>query len=268
MSLEKIKAFLKKDFTELTSYKLSFILEIAGIFTSIFTFFFISKLVGGAAAQHLELYGTDYFGFVLVGMAFAAYFWQGFSTFAGAIAYGQVGGTLEIMLSTPTRLPILLLGSSAFGFLRTTFVVVIYLITGSLLGVNLGSANLTAALVVFVLTIITFSSLGLISAAFIMAFKRGDPIAWFFGSVGTLLGGAMFPITLLPVWLQRVSEVIPITHALRSMRLALLQGYTITQLSSDILILVLFSVILLPLSILIFDFFIKRAKKEGSLLKY
>lgn len=261
-------AFLKRDFENASSYKLSLILETSGLVTSVFTFYFISRLIGNAGAEHLEIYGANYFSFVLIGMAFSAYFWNQLGIFAGTIMTGQMSGTLEIMLTTPTKIPMILVASSAYRFLHTTVITIVYLLTGSLLGVNFSLVNIPAALVVFILTMLTFSALGLMSAAFILVFKRGDPVAWFLGSMGTLLGGAMFPVTVLPMWLQKISEFIPITHALRAMRLALLQGYSISLLAKDIFVLVIFALILLPLSLSVINLAVRKAKKDGSLFKY
>jgi ABC-type multidrug transport system permease subunit len=66
------------------------------------------------------------------------------------------------------------------------------------------------------------------------------------GSVSTLLGGVLYPITVLPIWLQIFSYLLPITYSLRGMRHALLQGYSLAALSLDILALAMFSVVLLP----------------------
>ena len=135
-------------------------------------------------------------------------------------------------------------------------------------GVNMGNANLFAAMIILILTVICFSSLGIISASFIMIFKRGDPVNWVFGSVSALLGGVLYPITVLPGWLQIFSYLLPITYSLRGMRLALLQGYSLAALGLDILALLVFSVVLLPLGILCFRYAVKKAKMEGSLTQY
>jgi ABC-2 type transport system permease protein len=58
-------------------------------------------------------------------------------------------------------------------------------------GVDRGNANLFDAMIILILTIICFCSLGIISASFIMIFKRGDPVNWVFGSVSALLGGVL-----------------------------------------------------------------------------
>ena len=52
------------------------------------------------------------------------------------------------------------------------------------------------------------------------------------------------------------------------MRLALLQGAGLTELWNDILALVIFSVLLLPLSLLVFGYAVRLARIDGSLTHY
>ena len=55
----------------------------------------------------------------------------------------------------------------------TTFRVIVYLLVGTLfLGVDIKGGNLGIALLILVLTVISFSSLGIIAASFIMVLKR------------------------------------------------------------------------------------------------
>ncbi|HIE57706.1 MAG TPA: ABC transporter permease [Anaerolineales bacterium] len=72
----------------------------------------------------------------------------------------------------------------------------------------------------------------------------------------------------MPIWLQKLSALIPVTYALRAMRLALLQGAGFDQLWGDILALCLFCVILLPLSLITFTYAVRRARVNGSLAHY
>ena len=58
------------------------------------------------------------------------------------------------------------------------------------------------------------------------------------------------------------------TYSLEGMRLALLQGYSIRALLPNIVALILFSIIMLPLSIFIFGYAVKRAKIDGTLTQY
>ncbi|MFQ6120649.1 MAG: ABC transporter permease [Methanosarcinales archaeon] len=178
-------------------------------------------------------------------------------------------GTLEAMLVTPTKISIIIIFSSLWNFIFTSIRVLIYLGIGVLLfKINISNENLFAALIILILTIICFSSIGIISASFIMVLNQGDPVNWIFSNVSGLIGGVYYPITVLPNWLQNFSYILPITYSLRGMRHALLQGYSMEALAPDILALVVFSIVMLPLSILCFRYAVKRAKVDGSLVQY
>ena len=163
----------------------------------------------------------------------------------------------------------IILSSSLYSFLWTSLRVVVFLVLGVFVfGVDISNANYGAALVIMLLTITSFSSLGILSASFIMIFKRGDPIAWIFTSASWLLGGVYYPITVLPDWLQRFSYMLPITYSLEGMRLALIRGYPFGALARNIYALIIFTVVMLPISVLVFRYAVRRAKMAGSLAQY
>jgi ABC-2 type transport system permease protein len=267
--LTKVWAFVTRDFRLQVSYRLAFLLQSFGILFTVASFYFVALLFGEAAAPHLQEYGGDYFAFVLVGIAFVRYQGVAMSTFAATIRRGQMMGTLEAMLVTPTRLSTVLVSSSLWNFAFTSVQVLVYLLLGAFLfGADLGQTNLVAAMVIQVLTILAFSGIGILSASFTMVFKRGDPINFLFSSVSTLLGGVLYPVTVLPGWLQPVSHLIPLTYSLRAMRRAILTGDSLSALSPDVLALCLFAAVLLPMSFVAFGYAVKRAKIEGSLTQY
>jgi len=262
-------AFLRRDFSLNISYRVSFIFQFLGIFFGVATFYFVARVFGQAVSPQLQAYGGDYFSFVLVGLAFSGFTGLALRGFAGAIREGQSMGTLELMLLSPTRLGSILLSSSIWDYLMNCFNVVIYLLFGALVfGADLSRANVLSALLVLVLSILAFSGIGIISAAFVLVLKKGDPVAWVFGSVQGLLAGVMYPVSVLPDILQKFSALLPLTYSLEAMRLAVLKGYSVLQLLPQILALIAFSVVLLPLSLWVFRRAVRQAKKEGSLAQY
>ncbi|MFH1636724.1 MAG: ABC transporter permease, partial [Chloroflexota bacterium] len=263
------RAFLKRDLRSEMSYRFSFFLQFFNVFFSVAVFYFVAQLLGEAATPYLEPYGGDYFSFVLIGIAFAGYFGVGLSSFSNSLRTAQTTGTLEAMLCTPTRLSAIILSSSQWSYLMTTLRVIVYLLIGTVfLGVDIGQGNYLAAVLILVLTVISFSSLGIIAASFIMVLKRGDPVAWIFGTLSSLLGGVYYPLAVMPEWMQALSHLLPVTYALRAMRLALLQGASFSELMPDILALGAFCVILLPVSLLAFGYAVKWARRDGSLTHY
>jgi ABC-2 type transport system permease protein len=262
-------AFLRRDLITNLSYRVSFAFQLISVFFSIAVFYFISQLFGQAAAPYLEPYGGDYFAFVLLGIAFAGYFGVGLSSFADSLQRAQSTGTLEAMLTTPSRLSSLLLSSSLWDYLMTTLRVLVYLGLGAgFLGVNLANSNLVGAGLVLILTILVFSSLGILAASFVMVLKRGNPVTWAVNTFSSLLGGVYYPVAVLPAVLQALAALLPITYALNALRLALLQGASISELAPDLLALGAFGVVLLPASLLSFRWAVRRARIEGSLTQY
>jgi len=269
LNIRKVFAFIKRDFLSNFSYKMAFFIRWIGIFISIFTFYYLSKLIGHQPSGHLAAYGGDYFPFILVGIAATSYIGTSLESFASSISREQWAGTLEMMLVTPTRVSIIILSSSLYSFIFATISVLVYLGFGCcFLGVDLSNANFPATLIILILTIFSFSSIGIISASFIIVFKRGDPIIWAISGLSRLFGGVYFPVTLFPKYLQLISYSIPITYSLRALRYAVLKGYSFQALAADISVLLIFSVILMPVSIVTFNWAIKRAKKRGSLAFY
>ena len=263
------RAFLKRDLRSEMSYRFSFFLQFFNVIFSVAVFYFVAQLLGESATPYLEPYGGDYFSFVLIGIAFAGYFGVGLSSFSNSLRTAQTTGTLEAMLSTPTRLSAIILSSSQWSYLMTTLRVIVYLLVGTVfLGVDIGQGNYWAALLILVLTVVSFSSLGIMAASFIMVLKRGDPVTWIFGTLSSLLGGVYYPLAVMPQWMQAISNLLPITYALRAMRLALLQGASFSELMPDILALGAFCVILLPASLLAFGYAVKWARRDGSLTHY
>jgi ABC-2 type transport system permease protein len=262
-------AFLVRDFHSEASYRLAFIFQFFSVFVSILAFYFVGKMFGTAATPYLKPYGGDYFAYVLLGIAFSGYFSVGLSGFSDRLRQAQTTGTLEAMLSTPTRLSTLVLSSAQWNYLMTTLRVFLYLLVGGLfLGVDLSQGNYAAAGLILILSIISFASLGIMATGIIMVVKRGNPITWIFGTTTTLLGGVYYPVTVMPDWLQKIANLIPVTYALRSMRLALLIGAPWADLWKDILVLGGFAVILLPLSLFAFQFAVRIARRDGSLTHY
>mgnify|MGYP001059971499 CR=1 FL=1 len=269
MPFEKAVAFIKRDFLIEISYKSAFLMNLGGIFLSVLTFFFIAKLFGKAAAPYLEEYGGDYFPFVLIGIAFSTFLGAGLGTTASAIRQEQMMGTLEAILITPTGAPAIAIYLSLWNFIYSSFNILIYLVIGKFVfGLAFNVSRPWLVLIILLLSILSFSSIGIISSSFILIFKRGNPINWIISSSFELLGGIYYPIAILPEPLRVISQLLPVTHSLKALRGVLLGGYSLAQVKVEIMVLLAFSVVLFPLAIVAFETALRWAKKDGSLSQY
>ena len=262
-------AFVKRDFLQDISYKGPFAFRLAAILFWVPVMYFVSGVFEGTASAFLKPYGGGYFPFLLIGVALLDYHALSLQIFSNSIRESQMMGTLEIMLLSPTRLPAMIIYSSLWGYIFTSFRFILYLLAGSFLfNLNLGNANLPAASVVLLLSIVCFAGLGITLASFIVLLKQAGSLDLFLRSASLLLGGVVYPIEVLPEWLRQASFVIPITYSLSAMRLTLLQGYSLGQVRLDVLALVTFSVVFLPVGLLAFHFAVQRVKHTGTLGHY
>jgi ABC-2 type transport system permease protein len=262
-------AFLKKDFINEASYKWSFLFQFFSMFVNVGVFFFLSKMVGGASSKYISEYGGNYFSFVLIGVAFTSYLEVAINSLSTSIRNGQMMGTLEALIATQTELTTIIFSSSLYSFLFTSLRILIFLAIGILFfDMDLSRANYIGAFMILFLSILAFSCIGILSASFILYFKKGDPFSQFLSSVNWLLGGAYYPVEILPRWLNVFSYVLPITYSLKGLRLALLSGAGFRSLFSYFLTLVLFTVVLLPISLYAFTLAVKKAKEDGALIHY
>ncbi len=264
----KFLAFLRRDLLEAASYKFAFLSSLSTIVFSSATFFFISKLIS-PDTQHLTPYGGDYFSFAIVGVAFSSLLGIFQEGLPSVIRSAQVSGTLEALLVTQTSLSTILIGSSLYSFCFQSLRTILHLgLALVVFGMTLGLVNWPGVLAVFLLTALCFVSLGILSASFILVYKRGNPFSWIFGSVSGLLGGVVFPIAILPDWIRWVSYLLPVTHALNGMRKSLLASASFSDILPDIGALAVFNIILLPLGLLFFRLAVRKAKRDGTLTHY
>jgi ABC-2 type transport system permease protein len=261
--LWKAWAFLKMGLLTDVSYKLSFAFHALDILLSILAFYFLARLLGETAPQ-----GYASFPFILIGMAVNGYMTTSLACFAQGIRGDQLMGTLKATLATRTSPLALILLSSLYPLVRATVDAGLYLLGGLLFGLSLGGANVPAALLFFLVSLIAFSSIGIFSATFTVVFKRGDPLLWLFGSLSWLLGGVFYPLEVLPPFLQRIAQLLPITHALEGMRAALLSDSAVIELLPQIEALALFGLVGLPVSLIGFSLGVRWARVTGTLSHY
>jgi ABC-2 type transport system permease protein len=243
-------AFVRKDFSLLTSYHFATALALIELLSGLLIYFFIDRLFGQEVVGYLTPYGVGYFAYVLLGLALFSFMGTGITGLAAQVGSEQVMGTLEAILITPLRPGLLAVGLSLWGVLYAGGEMLGYLLLGALLfSAPVGNANLLSVAVILLLAVVSFNSLGLLAASVIVVFKRGNPVAWFFQGIAGLVGGVYFPVEVLPEWLQTLSALIPVTYAVRGLQLAVYQGASLPTLWGEILPLAFLAAVLLPLGL-------------------
>lgn len=263
-----VRAFVRRDFRLEKSYRLALLTQLGGIFTTLLSAGFLSRLVPGDT-EALRPYGGDYFTFALIGTAALSYFSVALGSFASSLSQEQQFGTMEALLVSPNDPKALLLCGAAWPFMFATVQLVVYVALGGVLfHAELAVENLALAAGMLALTMLAFSAVGLAAAGLIMLVKRTGSLLGFVGSAFGLLGGVLYPISVLPRPLQLLAEALPMSHGLEGVRLALVSDPDMGAIGRDAAALGLFTVVLVPLALWGFEAAVRRCRHTGSLGHY
>jgi len=230
---------------------------------------FFSRFVGATANPHLQAYGGNYLAFAAIGFLVAELQQVGVSLLSRRIRAAQMMGFLEAELATPApswmvlgSMPVYELG---FAALRSAG----YLVGANLLiGLALPRTNPLTVAVGLPVILAAFVGLGLLAAASTMLSRRTNPVEAVLASLSFFLSGVVYPVSVLPAWLQQAGKLLPLTHALRVLRAGFLTGAAPAEVRGSLLALAVFAAVLIPAGGAVFSFALRRARVDGSLAHY
>jgi ABC-2 type transport system permease protein len=264
--LRELWLFFWRDLSIARTYRTVFVLEAIEALFGAAMFYYVARFVDTPELQRALPQGGSYFAFSLVGFVFLDYLNAALDTFDRSLEEARNSGTLEHLLVTQASLPVFVAGSAIYPFVATTLRIVVYFAWGAVLfGFPLHAANWFTVAIVLLATLVAFSGLGILSSSYLLLFKRGNPAKWFFLGISSVVGGMLFPVNILADWLQVVARFNPVTYALDAMRAALLGGATVAALWQPLTVLLLSALLLLPISMAVFAWALRRTKITGTL---
>lgn len=220
-------------------------------------------------------FNTPLFAYMYLGNAFYIYVGQ----IMNGVAFSVIDDrehyrTLKYIYTAPVNYPVYLLGRGVASFLVGTVAVVVTIVFGALfLGVkiNLAAVNWPLLLFALVIGVIMLAMMGLILGGVLLLLVRhmyeiGGAIA---GAL-FLFSGAVFPLTVLPTYLQPIGYLMPLTYWLELLRRAMVSSVatafpTLTWLNNlQILgILLALTVIFAAISVSVFRWCERVARDRG-----
>ena len=269
LSCRKVGALFLRDLAVARSYRFAFVLQLFEMLLGVAAFYYLSRFIQSPQLAQSLPQGGSYFAFALVGVAFFDYLGVALNAFDWSLEEARQNGTLESLLVTQTPLPVILAGSALYPFAALSLRTAGYLAWGVLLfGFPAAQANWFGAVAVLAVSILSFVGLGVLSASYTLVFKRGNPVKWLFLGVSGLVSGVMYPVQVLPGALQWIARLVPATYSLEGMRAALLGHASIGELWPAIRALLVFAVVLLPISFAVFGWALRRTKITGTLTHF
>ncbi|MEA3020907.1 MAG: type transport system permease protein [Actinomycetota bacterium] len=217
-------------------------------------------VISGRRANDLVL-------FLLIGTLVWAYLSAVLDDISLVVTWERWEGTIEHTLMAPVPRPAHLIGTAVFGVLhavvRTSLIMAVSL---PFFHVDLSRADWVAAGVVVLVGSFSLIGLGILAGVLPMIYpERGEQLSFMMQAVVLLVSGVYYSVETLPGWLALVSRFSPATYLLRAVRGALISGKSLGDLSGDITAMVVFAVVLIPVSIAVFSAAERWAKRTGRL---
>jgi ABC-2 type transport system permease protein len=261
--LDKVIAVLKKDFLTAARYRNGLLLDIFAPAAQLVMFYYLARSVG----PQFRPDGMPYFTFLLVGTGFYTFLLTGMHSFFRSIQESQQAGTLEVLMTTATPAPVLLWLSVVSVFASGLLQLALYIGGGFFLFRPALEINMAGCAAVFLFSLLIVLSIGMIAAGLQVVIHKGSAALWLLGSTAWVISGTLFPVAALPRPIKLVAELLPLTHSLSGMRLALASGST-SALIREIELLAVFSAVLVPASLWFFSWTVRRARQFGTLSFY
>lgn len=162
-----------------------------------------------------------------------------------AITRERESGTMENLLSMPTR-PVEVLVGKIIPYILVGYIqVALILVAGHFLfGVPM-VGSLTLLLIVTFLFIVANLAMGVTFSTIAENQRQAIQMAFFFFLPNILLSGFAFSFRGMPDWAQMIGEILPLTHFLRIVRGILLKGNGLADVVVDLWQIGLFAVVAL-----------------------
>ncbi len=229
----------------------------------------LSGIDGSGLAVFTKLTGaTDFIGYIVIGTT--VWMWQNIVLWdvGFALRNEQMRGTLESNWLSPTWRFSYLLGHTGPQLISMTMFILITAIEfGLIFSVKLnGSAWL--ALLVMLVSIPAIYGLGFAFASIVITAKEAHTFVFLVRGLVMIFCGITFPVSLLPGWMQSISNWLPQTYMIRAMRSAAFANASFTELLPDLKALLLFGAFWLTLGYLLFTWMERRARQTGAIGQY
>ena len=263
--MRTVGALLRAAWLSAMSYRLQSVLSLLTLWVTVIPVFFIANALQPLAASAIRNEGQQYFPFMLIGTFAVSLISTCVATLPGAVEGGVSSGFFEGLLMTRASRLGILAGLSAYPILWAVFRGVLMLTAGVLLGARVHVASVLPALGILALLVVVHWSIGLVGAAMIVAFRTTGPLSQAVVVASTLLGGAYYPTSVIPSWIQNLAAFVPAAYGLRALRRVLLDGASLASVARDVTMLSAFTVGIFIVGALAFRAALRYSSRNGTL---
>jgi ABC-2 type transport system permease protein len=254
---DTLEAYIRIDLVEERMFPALTVLRYVSVVFPVLLYFFQSTFLAS---------GGNLFVVMLIGIAVTTGLQDALTGLTSRLHFAMERGTLETYLVEPVPWALIPFAMNIWRSITGAGITCLMIFIGWLLGAPIKGSAVPAALVVLFLGILACNALGTLFAAFILLFKRGEPLVLVFAVGASVLGGALFPVSVLPEWIRWTSYFIPQSYVISAERQLLMVSPPAgpSALTSSIG-LIIFCAVTFTLGLFLFDRSLRLARRLGIL---
>jgi len=240
MDFKTLKATLKKNIVvRLRAYQMEFFLGsvLTSFYTALGAWLAYNVLFKNNLSEDFITYsGTgNYMSYIIIGGLAFLFTVRTCLNVSRSLISELREGTLESLMLAPFRRAEYFAGNMLVQTVTTLFETFVATLVALPFGFRLGHTNFAAFICVFLLSLLAFFAVSML-LGFVMLYTRDTYISQntLFASMA-LLCGITFPVEYLPVGLQVVSKLIPVTDVVKMYRGTLLSGAALSDITEGMI---------------------------------
>jgi ABC-2 type transport system permease protein len=264
-SLDAAFAVVKRDWRMMTSYRFRFFTTLLAAFFSLTLFYYISRLVRVSAFESPDAY----YAFAVTGLITLQLLNSTLQTPPMNLRQELVAGTFERIVTSPFGPVGTALAMMVFPFLYALgLALAMVAFAGIVFGVSLHWATIPLVIPLAALGASAFAAFGVVLLALVLIAKQILAGTTFIVAGISLIAGLYFPVSLLPNWIEWTSSVQPFTPAVELLRWALIGRPLDDPAWLDLLRVIGFTAILLPVATVLLRKAVRFSQRRGTITEY
>lgn len=246
MNLTVLKATFQRNFImQLRAYPKDFFIgnTLTGIYTVLSAYFMYQLLFRGSLNDSFKAYsGTgDYMSYVIVGTALYLFAVRTCLNVSRSLITELREGTLDSLMIAPFNRVQYFCGNMLQQTITTSAEISVMVIISFFFGADFSQVNIPSFILGFIVSMFAYFSLSLVLAAVMLYFRDTYISQNTLFALMFLVCGVTFPIEYLPLPLQYLSRVIPVTGSFQIMRSSTIAGMGILEQAGSFIYLLVLS---------------------------
>lgn len=262
-----LNAFFIKHFYIEFSYKLNFFIQFLSIPIGIFSFYFFSKIVDSSSIFFENELG--FLPFAIMGVASLDLSSSILNYISRCVREEQISGILEEISLLKISYILYFSFNSIYPFCLSLIRILVYLSCLAVLGtIHLHFYEIFLIITIAFITTIAMNGIALLTSASIIYFRRGNFITSIYITICGLIGGIVYPTSVLPRELEIFSYYLPTFHLASGLRSLLIDNSNYEVYNQSIFSLVILALIFNIIGIIVLKYVLYIVKSKSSLSNF